>query len=398
MDKIDKKDFLYKQPGFPKAVISDMFYYDVANRLFDVYAASEFSQSLPAEVGKGLCMGLVGYFQDIVADAGIWRSFVDTNRRLYGWSVPFHEEGEEYIDYELNKEDVRFLTWYIIAMTYEDMRDLYPHDSRLLELADALFACLDSRYDDAPEPEGYNLARGLEFSDPEDKEEIYHLGSWLFLHCYLMTPAFALTMNGIMADPELLKSNDVVKLHNRIEQSMLQDPTGPLALYIPEWLELIIDGKIHGEKKPEKTPHPYYDKFMSATNGKRIQYFGDYIEMNRFFIDKMGWDKNQEHLPVLKNDSNFVVLVNPERGMLVARNAAQCIADPDNRFYDKEYARENAFDFLTVRGRCPADLVKYAFSNGWLPDVVFPGTADNDLVRKNHDFIARCYLQQYYRD
>ena len=120
--------------------------------------------------------------------------------------------------------------------------------------------------------------------------------------------------------------------------------------------------------------------------------------MKRFFIDNMDWDKNQEHLPVLKNECDFVVLVNPRRGMLVARNAARCIADPDNPLYDRGYARRNAFDFLTVRGRCPADLVKFAFENHWLPDAVFPGTDDNSLVERNHDFIARCYLQQYYRD
>jgi len=398
MNKIDIKDFLFRQPSFPRQEATDPFYFEVANRLLEIFGDSELGSKLPDSVGQRMSLGLTGYFQDIVADAGIWRSFVDANRMLYGYSVPFHQEGEKYVDYELNIEDVRFLTWYILAMSYEDMRTVYPHDSQILNLADSWYRYLESVYDDAPYPDGYNIARGLEFSDPEDKEGIYRLGSWLFLHCYLMTPAFAQTMSEIMSDTGLMQSEDVTKLHARMEQSMLEDPTGPLALFTVEWLKLIVDGELPDKRQSNQVLHPYYEKFMAATGGKRVRYFGSYEDMNSFFIDKMGWDKDQEHLPVMKNEHNFVVLVNPHRGMLVARNAALCIADPENPYYNKTYAREHAFDFLTVRGRCPADLVKYAFEKGWLPDAVFPATDDHTLVADNYDFIARCYLQQYYRD
>lgn len=180
---------------------------------------------------------------------------------------------------------------------------------------------------------------------------------------------------------------------------MMEDPTGPLAFFIIEWLRLIIEDKLPDEKQQEgKDNHPYFERFMEATGGKRIQYFATYDELNTFFIEKMGWDKDQEHLPVLKDSGYFVVLVNPKRGMLVARNVARCIADPENPYYSKEYASTHSIDLLTVRGKCPADLVKFAFENDWLPNAAFPGTEDFELVKVNHDFIMRCYLQQYYRD
>ena len=395
---IDIKDFIFRQPSFPKEVVTDKYYLAVANKLMAIFKKSALAQVVPESVGKRMSIGLTGYFQDIIADAGIWRSFTDANRKLYGFAVPFHFAGEEYVDYELNREDVRFMVWYFVAMSYEDMRDIYPHDARIIELADNWFAYLDSIYEDSPEPEDFNIARGLEFKDPEDQEAIYHLGQWLFLHCYLMTPAFAMTLSEIMSDPELMSGEDITKLHSRMEQSMMEDPTGPLALYIIEWLRLIIEGKLPEKKVNDKGVHPYYTKFMEVTGGRRIQYFADYKQMNEFFIEKMGWDKNQEHLPVLKDSGYFCVLVNPERGMLVARNVAKCIADPDNPYYDKEYASAHAFDLLTVRGKCPADLVKFAYENDWLPDAVFPCTDDKELVKTNHDFIMRCYLQQYYRD
>ncbi len=400
MERISLDEFRIWQPSFPTEEVTDKYYLGIANKLLDIYVASGILKEIPERLVKRMCLCITGYFQDIVADAGIWRSFVDACRKLYGYSVPFHEEGEKYVDYELNIEDIRFLTWYSLAMVFEDMRDLYPHDSRILDLAEKWFGFLAEVYDDAPVPEGYNISRGLEFHDPEDSEKIYHLGHWLFLHCYLMTPAFALTLSQIMADPELMKSQDITLLQNRIEQSMMEDPTGPLSLFIPEWLQLIIEGKMPKERVDDnnKDRHPYYLKFTEATGGKELKYFGDYQEMNRFFIEKMGWDKDQEHLPMMKSERDFVIMVNPTRGMLVARNVARCIADPENPYYDKEYAQKNAIDLLTVRGRCPADLVKYACKHGWLPDAMFPESDDHMLVETNWDFIARCYLQQYYRD
>lgn len=50
-----------------------------------------------------------------------------------------------------------------------------------------------------------------------------------------------------------------------------------------------------------------------------------------------------------------------------------------------------------MRGLCPPDLRALVVKNGWLPDAAFPGTEDTALVRDNADFIARVYLQLYYR-
>ena len=69
------------------------------------------------EVGEGLrkrvALDLVGYFQDVVADAGLWRSFVKMCRHLYGRPVPFYDEPDGYVDAELNQIDVQFIAWYL---------------------------------------------------------------------------------------------------------------------------------------------------------------------------------------------------------------------------------------------------------------------------------------------
>ena len=398
---ITKEQFLLRQPSFPETVPSDPFYYQTACDLLKAAteARTPFSEALLGRAA--LC--LTGYYQDIVSDAGLWRGFINECRRLYDYTVPFFETGEDYVDYELNRADVTFLTWYALAMNDDRLRALSPLDGEVARLADIWYRILEERYDDAPMPEGYNMAHELEFHDPEDQQQIFRLGHWLFLHSYLLTPAYSMTLASILAEPELQgKEADHTLLASRLEQSMTQDPTGPLALYLPEWLYLTISDRMPPEPKKGASatpapPHKYYTLFTQATGGRDIAYFKTYDELNTFFIRALGWQEGERHLDQLSAASDFVLMVNREKGMLLARDVARCIADPANPLYDRTYASTHAFDLLTVRGLCPGDLLRRILAEGWLPDATFPDTQTQELVRRNADFIARCYLQLYYR-
>ncbi|MDE7179756.1 MAG: DUF3843 family protein [Muribaculaceae bacterium] len=401
---ITPREFLMMQPYFPEHTETDPDYLRIANKLLRCINESEYGRSLPEGLDKKIALTLTDYMQDIVADAGLWRAFIEANRALYGWSIPFHNVGEDYIDYELNREDVCFLCWYVIAMLWEDRRDLYPHDSALLAFADECFSVMEEEYDEAPVNEKYNIARGLDLKDPEDSEAIYHLGRWLFLHSYLLTPAFTLTLHQLMQSVDMKDPDADSKLNEAIEQAMLENTTGPLALFTPEWVYLIINGELPESARPAKDSealpvktHPYYEKFVEATGGSPIAFFDSYEAMNTFFIEALGWEKNVEHLSQAKGAHDYVLMVNPKKGMLMARDIARCIAAPGNPLYDEDFARTHAFYLLSVRGLCPGDLLQYIFKNNWLPDAMFPGSDDADLVHDNRDFIARCYLQFYYR-
>lgn len=403
MDKITTQEFQIAQPSFPKEMPSDIFYFNLANHILDKLLESKLLSQWNETLIKRTVIGITGYYQDIISDAGIWRSFINANRRLYGRELPFFETGEEYIDYELNEEDVRFLIWYSLALYDDRKRFTDPLSEDIAKASRFVYGILEENYDEAPVPEGFNISHGLRFHDKEDSEAIYHLGNWLFMHCYLMKPAFAMTLGEVLSDPELHKPENMPMLQQRLEQSMMEDPTGPLAYFIPEWVYLIIEGKMPEDNIRRAAPvegegmHPYYQKFIKATGGKTIKYFDNYKEMNGFFIEALGWEAGEEHLAQMKHEKNFILMVNPKKGMLLAKNIAENIADPDNPYYNKAYAHRHAFEMLSVRGCCPGDLLKYVCGNGWLPDAVFPGTENHKLVADNWDFIARCYLQQYYR-
>lgn len=407
---ISEQQFLLRQPCYPKKTPTDRYYFRLSNRLADICKRENLLDGWPEGVVARGILGVVGYFQDILTDSGVFRSFIEMNNRLYGKWLPFYDTSEEsgYVPHELNLQDVRFILWYTLAMNYEERRQWYPLDERLLKAAEEIHKELNRLYDDAdtPVPEDYHISRGLELGNPEEADDIFRFGNWLFMHCYLMTPAYALTLVEMMQNPELQNGNDTEKLRRALEESMMEDPTGPLALYLREWLFLIIEGKM--PPSPEKAPvtdnetssgtstHPYYTKVMDYTGGNPIAFFSTYDELNQFFIEVLGWD-NVENLPSLKDNRDFVILVNKEKGMLVAKNVAGCLKLEGNPCYNEEIAKRFSIDLLTIRGRCPADLLQYAFEHNALCEARFPSTDDTELVADNRDFIARCYLQKYYR-
>lgn len=400
MEEITMKEFLLRQPNFPKQSETDDYYLDVANALLKVLSGTQLAADMEPGLVRKIALTLTDYLQDIGADAGLWRSFVLANRELYGWSVPFHDIPESYIDYELNREDVRFLVWYCIAMLWEEKRLIFPHDDRLLQMADMAYEYLDSVYEDAPVNETFNITRGLEWNDPNDREGILHLGNWLFLHSYLLTPAYSTSLREILMSVDHTSKDADVELNNRLEEAMMQDSTGPLALFTPEWVYLMIEGKLppHAQSEGEDTNvHPYYEKFVNATGGKTLKFFGNYDEMNDFFISALGWEPGKLHLEQVADSRDFVLMVDRHKGMLMARDINRCIASPENPYYDKAYAADHAIELLTGRGVCPGDLLRCIFEHDWLPDAHFPGSDDNALVKDNRDFMARCFLQLYYR-
>lgn len=394
---ISMQQFLLRQPTGGEETSTDKYYLDLANRLVGEAGKRSFFTSYPEKVVERAALSVIGYYQDVICDAGVWRSFIMECRRLYGKTVPFYDDGGEYVDFELNKIDVRFMVWYALCMNYEERRVCNPFDREILDGADEWWRMLDETYDDAPLPSGYRLTHELEMHAKEDEAAIYKLGNWLFMHCYLMTPAYAMTLADIASQVDLTKEDNLSVFQDRMEQSMSEDPTGPLALYLREWLYLIVDGKFPRQKKEKTGEHRYYTAFTKATGGEIIKFFSSYEEMNRFFIDSLGWSDGEDHLPQMKTCSDFILMVDKEKGMLLAHDIAKCIACPGNPMYDKEYASRHSIELLTERGCCPGDLLKYICREGWLPDAVFPGSDDHRLVAENCDFISRCYLQQYYR-
>lgn len=400
---------MLKQPNYPHVAESDKYYMVLAGRLAKIWDNARLLMNVGEEVRRDVVLAVIGYYQDVVADAGIWRSFLTVCNHLYGRPVPFFDRPDDYIDSELNMIDVQFIVWYVIDSESGKPGHLSPFDENVERLAHLFFNLLDAVYEDAPTPVEYNLAMDVDFNDEQDAEKVYDLSHWLFWNCYFLRPAATSTLHMAAA-----KAQEIIKAHpdkdeaqsllmgmNR--QIMVENTTGPLSLSIGEWLELIVNGKMPELADDEAKPgveHRFYRQLVDATGGSRIAFIDGYDALEQFVSERMGWGKAENgHLPGMKRFGNFVLLANPQRGLLIAHDVAQYICHPDNPMYDADVSRHEAHRMVTERGVAPIDLVKYLFENNMLPDARLPFEVDNErsLLHENWDFLARLYLQTHYR-
>lgn len=408
---ITEKEYLSLKADTDHIYPTDRWYIDFANHLLSLWQESGEMQHISPHDMKQACLCLTGYMIDISGDFGMWRSFIGHCRKLYGFPVPFYTDplqdeitetgnpDHNYVDFELNEADIRFLLWY--ALSFADKKGaniIYPFHESLLRLAQMLHSYMEQVYTDSPLPEGMILTNELDIYDPDDVKTIGVLAHWMFFHSFLLVPAFRSNMEAIISSCQGKNTDEIGK---KLEEAENTVPTGPLALYLQEWLWILLRGELPREKKKKDAPeeHPWYKPFLKASDGKEIMYFDNYKSMNQFLGKALSWDPEADNLPALKNARNFTLLVNKHKGMLIARDVAQLIADPLNPFYSPDDARAQAFGLLINRGLCPIDLISYLLKHHLLPDLQWPGQSNqsHNLVSTNADFLARCYLLQYYR-
>ena len=245
--EISVKDYMERQPGNPKVEVTDQFYLWIALRLAKLWDESPWLRDLDDEVRRDVVLGVTGYFQDVVADGGIWRSFTRLHNHRHGAPLPHYGQGEDYIDYELNCDDVRFVIWWTI--NGEEGEILDPHDKELEALALAFHKLLDEEYEQAPVPRQFCIASEVDLDSPLDAQRIYDYAYWLYWRSFLLRPSSQAVMQ--RATPEAHdiiaragKSDARPLLLELNERLMFTEPAGPIPLTIAQWLHLIIDDEL----------------------------------------------------------------------------------------------------------------------------------------------------------
>lgn len=379
------KDWMAIHP-YAAAQPSDRYFVELARRL---YAACMLPE-LPEPYRKKLCLYVAAYLEDVVSGLGLWQSFTGEHVRLYGRPLPFYSVAGDYLRDEVNEEDVRFIVWNTWQKALFPHAYINPEDMRIAEQAAAFYRILEQAYEEAPE----NPSLAGFFAGYADRKDADRKLAWLFAHTYLTEPSMQPYAGHVAPADRFIV------------------PTGPLALFLYEWMDLLagegnevwrqVEGLYPADMGVpaaiREKSREMYRRFTEGTGGCRIVYLDGYEALHRFLVDVMRWPDDDDHtLPQMRVHRNFVMMADPEKGILLAKDICESIADSGNPMYAPDVAAKESFRLLTEESLCPPDLLTYCIRNGLLPDAVFPDGKGMQTVRQNADFIARHALLYYYR-
>ena len=146
MIEISARDFMERQPTWPMVATTDRYYLALSRQLARAWDDSLLLDEIDDETRRDGILAVVGYFQDIVADAGLWRTFTRLHSQLNGSPLPHYQRSNDYVDYELNVDDLRTVLHYTLGLHHH----IAPQDPQLLALAQVFFTLLDEVYVTAP--------------------------------------------------------------------------------------------------------------------------------------------------------------------------------------------------------------------------------------------------------
>lgn len=392
---VDDLKRMLPEPDLSKP--TDDYYLTLARYIDKLWGSMKVFPELTDAERKRCVLDLTGYYQDVVSDAGMWRAFVRMCRKLYGRPVPFYDEPDDYVDSELNLIDVQFIIWYSLESALGFNGLVSPYDSDLMRFARQVHKLFDFLYDDAPSAEDFQMLQELDLADKEQVRDIFRASGWLFWHSYLLRPVSKHAYEREVAEEDELTVEETLTAEDRL-RTTFQQPTGPLALLVDEWLRLVVDDRLPRAEKLTPVPDHKYYKAMKHAVGDVIAFCRTYDELERFLSEDLRWGSNPEgHLPQLRDFSNFVLYADRRKGLIVAHDVAQYIRHASNACYDVREAADAAHTLVMEAGKCPVDLLRYLFENDLLPDAKYPAGADGKLLHDNWDFFARMYLRNFYR-
>ncbi|MBO4802936.1 MAG: DUF3843 family protein [Muribaculaceae bacterium] len=243
--EITVKDYMERQPGNPQVAETDRYYLWIAMRLAKLWDESPWLREMEDDMRRDVVLAVTGYFQDVVADGGLWRSFSRLHDKRHGSPVPHYGRSDDYVDYELNLDDVRFVIWWTIVGEGRDY-SLDPQDEGLNALSTAFHMLLDSEYEQAPVPRQFCIAGEVDLENPADARRIYDYAYWLYWRSYLLRPSSLAVMDRAMPEAHALiaragEHDARPLLQDLNDRLMSTEPAGPIPLTTAQWLRLIID-------------------------------------------------------------------------------------------------------------------------------------------------------------
>ena len=200
-------------------------------------------QDLEGNELREIVVNLTMYYEDVMADAGIWRGFTDKVHKMYGRYLPFYDLNEkEYMRDEPNLDDLRFSIWNTLIMNrFPQGRIANPETPAVMKMATAAYELMDAWFEKIPVNEELKAF----FAEAKFMDDFYaqrDVLKWISYDCYLTCIPNNEDEIKDLADDYSMFLNGNHNMASYAAESVLPYATkmGPLALYAPEWLGAIL--------------------------------------------------------------------------------------------------------------------------------------------------------------
>ena len=161
---------------------ADFYYLKLCNRLLKANIDQPFCIELKWTEYKDLTCMLVCYFEDVISETAIWRSFTAGHQRLYGKFLPFYDTADDYFADEINPQDVNFLVWHFLSIADEDrLHD--PFHPAISRFSLCVYELLEAEYETAPQ--NTEFKEFLTISDDREFYETRNVIQFLMIQSYL---------------------------------------------------------------------------------------------------------------------------------------------------------------------------------------------------------------------
>lgn len=251
----------------PKTLASsptDSDYAQIANKLERSLMELPFFDEIgTADAMKAIISRVIMYYEDIVADAGMWRGFVAKNMQLYGRPYPFYPvEEEPYVD-EPDLNAVRLLVWDAFHELRGEGKIINPENPALTDLAEKLYEVLEEEFEETPINEALaDYFRKATFVD--DFYELRDVLKWIFFDCYLTSDHRALDLVEDKSDDldDIFPGDQAFYVSECVTSMTTQ--VGMLALLPKDWLALFV-GEVGDKQLAKKIADIKITEFVTAT-------------------------------------------------------------------------------------------------------------------------------------
>lgn len=167
---------------------TDVDYANFANKLVRLLQLMPDLNVWDATYLKTIALKITMYFEDLVAEVGLWKSFTDKHAQLYGHPLPFFSWVEDYSVDAPRPEDVLYLIWDALLELQEE-RIPNPMNPALKNAAMSITSLLQAQFDDIPINEQlYDFFHEARFCD--DFYQLRQVLKWVYFDCYVTKGRF----------------------------------------------------------------------------------------------------------------------------------------------------------------------------------------------------------------